>query len=565
MKEQNLGLYETLSKIKPLKSYTAKILLIAFLGTHVPLIALLIYYVINTGYDVRTIFQTLLIALMATLGGTGVTLFALHRLLTPITLTSQSLKKYLNEKVLPNLPTNYTDEAGTLMAGTSLTVRKLDDVINYLSNYDALTSLPNRDSFVERIYSEIKNSSEDSSNLAVVSFGIQKWKEIKNTFGNHSADLFLRFIGKRLSDLGNNFLILSRSGEGEFSLLYRTNPNAISEVETKVAEILSGFKEALPIAGAEIYIHLNAGISFFPKDGNSSEQLLWKAETALHGSIASGNDFGFFTPEQNDRLKEKLTFEKELRDAVAKNEFTVLYQPKVDLQSGRLIGMEALVRWNHPSLGVISPLQFIPLAEETGLIIELGELVLRRACIDLQNWKKKGNPGFLVSVNLSPIQFRKKFLTETILNILKETDTKPEELELEITESALAGDPVSTLEVLNSLHKAGITLSLDDFGTGFSSLSFLSQYPLHTLKIDQSFVKGLSVDSTNGSIVKTILALAESLNLNTIAEGIESEDQRDLLKAQGCGMGQGFLFSKPLPIQDLEDFVKRNAPATLDP
>ncbi|EQA54391.1 putative bifunctional diguanylate cyclase/phosphodiesterase [Leptospira kmetyi] len=556
MKEQNLGLYETLSKIKPLKSYTAKILLIAFLGTHVPLITLLVYYVVNTGYDVKTIIQTLLVALLATLGGTGVTLFALHRLLTPITLTSQSLKKYLNEKVLPNLPTDYTDEAGTLMAGTALTVRKLDDVINYLSNYDALTSLPNRDSFVERIYSEIKKSSEDSSNLAVVSFGIQKWKEIKNTFGNHSSDLFLRFIGKRLADLGNNFLILSRSGEGEFSLLYRTNQNAILEAETKVTGILSGFKETLPIAGEEIYVKLNAGISFFPKDGNSSEQLLWKAEAALQGSIALGNDYGFFTPEQNDKLKEKLTFEKELRDAVAKNEFTVLYQPKVDLQSGHLIGTEALVRWNHPSLGVVSPLQFIPLAEETGLIIELGELVLRRACIDLQNWKKQGNPGFRVSVNLSPVQFRKKFLTETILNILKETNTSPEELELEITESALAGDPVSTLEVLNSLHKAGITLSLDDFGTGFSSLSFLSQYPLHTLKIDQSFVKGLSVDSTNESIIKTILALAESLNLNTIAEGIESEDQRELLKAQGCGMGQGFLFSKPLSIRDLETFVK---------
>ncbi|PKA05248.1 hypothetical protein CH375_06185 [Leptospira ellisii] len=553
MTEQNLGLYETLSKIKPLKSYTAKILLVAFLGTHVPLIALLAYYVIQTGYDVRMIVQTLIVALVATLGGTGATLFALHKLLTPITLTSHCLKKYLNEKVLPNLPTNYTDEAGTLMAGTALTVRKLDEVINYLSNYDPLTSLPNRDSFVERVYSEIKKSSGSGERLFVVSMGIQRWKEIKNTFGNHASDLFLRFIGKRIGDLGKNALILARSGEGEFSLLFHSE--AGNDCEKKVTDILEGFKEALPIAGNELYVGISAGIARYPEDGPTSEQLLWKAEAALNGSVAQGIQYSFFTPELNDRIKEKLTLEKELRDAIAKDQFSVVYQPKVDLKTGALSGMEALVRWNHPQSGTVSPLQFIPLAEETGLIVDLGEWVLRKACIDLQNWKRKGLPGFRVSVNLSAIQFRKKFLTETILSILEETNTSPEELELEITESALAGDPVSTLEVLHSLHKSGITLSLDDFGTGYSSLSSLSQYPIHTLKIDQSFVKGLNEDSTNESIIKTILALAESLNLKTIAEGIESERQKELLTLQGCESGQGFLFSKPLPIESLESFV----------
>lgn len=556
MTEQNLGLYETLSKIKPLKTYTAKILLVAFLGTHVPLITLLAYYVINTGYDVKTIVQTLLVALIATLAGTGGTLYALHKLLAPVTLTSLCLKKYLNEKVLPNLPTDYTDEAGTLMAGTTLTVRKLDEVINYLSNYDPLTSLPNKDSFVERIYSEIKNTNENSGSFAIVSFGIHKWKDIKNTFGNHASDLFLRFVSKRLSDLSSDSVILSRTGESEFSILLPALKSAEKETEAKVIGILEGFKQPIPIAGEEIYPNLKAGIALFPIDGSSAEQLLWKSEAALQGSIALDRDFGFFTSELNDKLKEKLTLEKELRDALSKDQFIVVYQPKVNLKTGQIVGMEALVRWKHPNLGLVSPLHFIPLAEETGLIIPLGELVLRKACDDLQDWKKRGNPSFRVSVNLSPIQFRKKFLTETILRILEETNTTPQELELEITESALAGDPSSTLDVLNSLHRSGITLSLDDFGTGYSSLSSLSQYPIHTLKIDQSFVRGLATDSTSESIVRTILALAESLSLTTIAEGIESEEQKQLLTAQGCEMGQGFLFSKPLSITDLEFLSK---------
>ncbi|RHX86060.1 putative bifunctional diguanylate cyclase/phosphodiesterase [Leptospira stimsonii] len=554
MTEQNLGLYETLSKIKPLKTYTSKILLVAFLGTHVPLITLLAYYVINTGYDVRMIVQTLLIALIATLAGTGATLYALHKLLAPVTLTSLCLKKYLNEKILPNLPVDYTDEAGTLMAGTTLTVRKLDEVINYLSNYDPLTSLPNKDSFVEKIHSEIKNANSDS--LAIVSFGIYKWKDIKNTFGNHASDLFLRFVSKRLSDLSNDSILLGRTGESEFSILFPASKNVESETETRVAEILENFKQPIPIAGEEIYPNLKAGISLFPIDGTSAEQLLWKSEAALQGSIALDRDFDFFTSELNDKLKEKLTLEKELRDALSKDQFLVVYQPKVNLKTGQIVGMEALVRWKHPNLGLVSPLQFIPLAEETGLIIPLGELVLRKACDDLQDWKKRGNPAFRVSVNLSPIQFRKKFLTETILRILEETNTAPQELELEITESALAGDPSLTLDVLNSLHRSGITLSLDDFGTGYSSLSSLSQYPIHTLKIDQSFVRGLSTDSSSESIVRTILALAESLSLTTVAEGIETEEQKRLLTAQGCEMGQGFLFSKPLSITDLEFLSK---------
>ncbi|RHX87326.1 putative bifunctional diguanylate cyclase/phosphodiesterase [Leptospira stimsonii] len=555
MTEQNLGLYETLSKIKPLKTYTSKILLVAFLGTHVPLITLLAYYVINTGYDVRMIIQTLLLALIATLAGTGATLYALHKLLAPVTLTSLCLKKYLNEKILPNLPIDYTDEAGTLMAGTTLTVRKLDEVINYLSNYDPVTSLPNKDSFVEKIHSEIKSA--NSGSLAIVSFGIYKWKDIKNTFGNHASDMFLRFVSKRLSDLSNGSILLGRTGESEFSILFPASKNVESETETKVAEILENFKQPIPIAGEEIYPNLKAGISLFPIDGISAEQLLWKSEAALQGSLALDRDFGFFTSELNDKLKEKLTLEKELRDALSKDQFLVVYQPKVNLKTGQIVGMEALVRWKHPNLGLVSPLQFIPLAEETGLIIPLGELVLRKACDDLQDWKKRGNPAFRVSVNLSPIQFRKKFLTETILRILEETNTDPQELELEITESALAGDPNLTLDVLNSLHRSGITLSLDDFGTGYSSLSSLSQYPIHTLKIDQSFVRGLSTDSSSESIVRTILALAESLSLTTVAEGIESEEQRRLLTAQGCEMGQGFLFSKPLSITDLEFLSKK--------
>ncbi|TGK43419.1 putative bifunctional diguanylate cyclase/phosphodiesterase [Leptospira andrefontaineae] len=561
MSLNGLNFYSYLSKIRILKTYSSKIMLVAFLGTHVPLITLLLFFVISTVQDMQTALKILGIALVATLAGTAATLLALHKLLAPVMLTSKSLNRYLSEKEIPNLPTVFHDEAGSLMADTVTTVRKLDELIHYMTNYDGLSGLPNRDLFLERLSNSLHELSmrEEILSFPVLSLEATHLKQIRSNFGVHMGDLYLRSLVQKLETMLGPETVLARTGDGEFSFFPLPSSSQILETDSEVwaAKIQNSTSSPLHVVDQQISSEIRIGISVFPYDGKSSDQLLWKSETALNQTKLSGNSkIQTYSSEWKERMKEKYLLEKDLRLAISKNQLFIQYQPRIEVQTGKKISAEALLRWNHPEYGVISPTIFIPIAEESGIIGEMGEWVLSKSMEDLGNWKKRGLPPIRISVNLSAKQLEDKNITKKVLDILEKNNLSVEDLELEITESSLITNIQSALEILGELHSWGISLALDDFGTGYSSLSYLSKIPLKTLKVDQSFVRKILTDPNSLAISKTIVALGKSLGLRITAEGVETEVQMRKIKDLGCDEAQGYFLSKPILLEELEKFVQ---------
>ncbi|MEI7012676.1 putative bifunctional diguanylate cyclase/phosphodiesterase [Leptospira licerasiae] len=561
MSLNGLNFYSFLSKIRILKTYSSKIMLVAFLGTHVPLITLLLFFVISTVQDIQTALKILSVALVATLLGTAATLFALHKLLTPVVLTSKSLNRYLNEREIPNLPTIFQDEAGSLMADTVTTVRKLDELIHYMANYDGLSGLPNRDLFLERLGNSLHELSmrEEILSFPVLSLEAAHLKQIRSNLGAHMGDLYLRSLVQKLETILGPETVLARTGDGEFSFFPLPSSSQILETDSEIwaVKIQNSVSSPLTVADQLISSEIQIGISVFPYDGKSSDQLLWKSETALNQAKLSGTSkIQIYSSEWKERMKEKYLLEKDLRVAISKNQLFLQYQPRIEVQTGKKISAEALLRWKHPEYGVISPTIFIPIAEESGIIGEMGEWVLSKSMEDLGNWKKRGLPPMRISVNLSVKQLEDKNITKKVLNILEKNELNVEDLELEITESSLITNTQSALEILAELHSWGISLALDDFGTGYSSLSYLSKIPLKTLKVDQSFVRKILTDPNSLAISKTIVALGKSLGLRITAEGVETELQMRKIKDLGCDEAQGFFLSKPIHLEELERFVQ---------
>lgn len=536
-------------------------MLVAFLGTHVPLITLLLFFVLSTVQDIQTALKILGIALMATLVGTAATLFALHKLLTPVVLTSKSLNRYLSEREIPNLPTVFQDEAGSLMADTVTTVRKLDELIHYMANYDGLSGLPNRDLFLERLSSSLHELSmrEEILSFPILSLEATHLKQIRSNFGVHMGDLYLRSLVQKLETMLGPETVLARTGDGEFSFFPLPSSSQILETDSEIwaGKIQNSVSSPLNVVDQQISSEIQIGISVFPYDGKSSDQLLWKSETALNQAKLSGTSkIQTYSSEWKERMKEKYLLEKDLKLAIPKNQLFIQYQPRIEVQTGKKISAEALLRWNHPEYGVISPTIFIPIAEESGIIGEMGEWVLSKSMKDLGNWKKRGLPPIRISVNLSVKQLEDKNIAKKVLDILEKNNLSVEDLELEITESSLITNIQSALEILGELHSWGISLALDDFGTGYSSLSYLSKIPLKTLKVDQSFVRKILTDPNSLAISKTIVALGKSLGLRITAEGVETEMQMRKIKDLGCDEAQGYFLSKPILLEELEIFVQ---------
>ncbi|MEI1280376.1 bifunctional diguanylate cyclase/phosphodiesterase [Leptospira venezuelensis] len=561
MSLNGLNFYSYLSKIRILKTYSSKIMLVAFLGTHVPLITLLLFFVISTVQDIQTALKILGIALVATLVGTAATLLALHKLLTPVVLTSKSLNRYLSEREIPNLPTVFQDEAGSLMADTVTTVRKLDDLIHYMANYDGLSGLPNRDLFLERLSNSLHELSmrEEILSFPILSLEATHLKQIRSNFGVHMGDLYLRSLVQKLETMLGPETVLARTGDGEFSFFPLPSSSQILETDSEIwaGKIQDSTSSPLNVVDQQISSEIRIGISVFPYDGKSSDQLLWKSETALSQAKLSGTSkIQTYSSEWKERMKEKYLLEKDLKLAISKNQLFIQYQPRIEVQTGKKISAEALLRWNHPEYGVISPTIFIPIAEESGIIGEMGEWVLSKSMEDLGNWKKRGLPPIRISVNLSAKQLEDKNITKKVLDILEKNSLSVEDLELEITESSLITNIQSALEILGELHSWGISLALDDFGTGYSSLSYLSKIPLKTLKVDQSFVRKILTDANSLAISKTIVALGKSLGLRITAEGVETEMQMRKIKDLGCDEAQGYFLSKPILLEELEKFVQ---------
>lgn len=440
--------------------------------------------------------------------------------------------------------------------------------ITRLAYFDSLTGLPNRQSFLERLEREVTRNRREDRRLAVLFMDLDGFKKVNDTMGHGTGDLILQWAADRLrqstrpSDLVSRVdsaaeSELARLGGDEFTVLL---PNLDQSEDALIVahRIREAMRRPFHLEGREVVLTTSIGIALCPDDGESADVLLKHADTAMYHAKEQGRDnCQFYSASLTQHAMQRMNLESDLRLAVERNEFFLHYQPQLDLDSGRIRSVEALIRWQHPTQGLVSPMSFIPVAEENGLIVPIGEWVLRTACSDAAAWLAAGHE-LRVAVNLSPLQFRHPGLVQTVQDILDATGLPPELLELEVTEGALMEDSEITLATLNALRSRGMHLSLDDFGTGYSSMSYLTRLPLNNLKVDQSFVRNLPHDKESLAIVRAIVSLAKAIGLTVTAEGIEDLAQARVLQSFACEMLQGYYISKPIPAQALLPLLNRH-------
>ncbi|HEY9192739.1 MAG TPA: EAL domain-containing protein [Methyloversatilis sp.] len=437
--------------------------------------------------------------------------------------------------------------------------------IRFLAYHDSLTGLANRQMFREMLDHALARSGRIGARCALLYLDLDRLKRINDSFGHTLGDQILREVAGRLvgSVRSADFVgregvdpdeVVARLGGDEFTVLLTdlARPEDAARVATRICEELC---RPLQVAHVELVVTASLGIALFPENGTDAEALLRHADMAMYAAKQRGrNTFEFFTEAMQQQALERLSLEQDLAHAIEAGQFSLHYQPQVDATSGRIVSAEALLRWTHPERGNVSPVQFIPVAEETGFIVPLSEWVVLTACRQIAQWRESGAPVVPVAINLSAINFRSDSLLPVIVHALESTGIPSELLHVELTESAVMHEPESALEKLKALKALGLKLSIDDFGTGYSSLSTLKQFPIDLLKIDRSFVRDLPDDASDGSIVEAILAMAQALSLGVVAEGVETEAQREFLTQRQCGLMQGYLFSRPLPA---EQFLQR--------
>jgi predicted signal transduction protein with EAL and GGDEF domain len=455
-------------------------------------------------------------------------------------------------------------------------LKRQEDRLRYLAYYDPLTSLPNRRSFNEQLNRILKRCRRHKSNAALLFIDLDHFKRINDSIGHGRGDRLLVEIAKRLTvelreDDAINYYTensaedeptdssteIARLGGDEFTVVLSDITDAM-QVERVAKRILDTLSEPIPLQSHNPVVTPSVGIALFPQDGEDPDTLVRNADTAMYAAKASGRAcYRFYDEDMNARAVEQLKMEEELRDAMRNDELELRYQPQVDTRTGEVVSMEALVRWKHPQRGMVSPLEFIPVAERTGQIIELGEWVMGEVARHCQYWDAMGLQSFRVCVNISPLQFNQSNLPQWIAGFLESSGLDARRLELELTESAIMTDAQTNIEKLAQLKELGLELAVDDFGTGYSSLSYLKRFPIDTLKIDQSFVADL-YRPDGAAIVDAIVALSKTLNLRVIAEGIEDKEQLEYLVARGCDLLQGFYFSHPLYPEDVPDMLRHN-------
>lgn len=443
-------------------------------------------------------------------------------------------------------------EHHALLETKRLYERHLEEKVNYLSLYDALTGLPNQHSFKSSCERELSATRNGKRKLAAMFLSVDRFKKIYETLGHGAGDKLLREISCRLTGCIREGDTLAYFGGEEFALLLRNIGGAEDAVKL-IGRVQEALKPVFNLDGQELFITASIGIGLSPDDGVDGQTILKNAAAALDRAKQQGGDqYQFYTADMNAAALKRLSLENDLRRALEREEFIVHYQPQVSAGTGQLTGMEALVRWQHPKLGLVSPAEFIPLAEETGLIVPLGRWVLREACAQSKRWHDEGLAALRVAVNLSARQFEQPDLTEMIAQVLAETGLNPRCLELELTESSVMKDADASAAVLCELKRSGIHISIDDFGTGYSSLSYLNRFPIDKLKVDQSFVREMLSSQSDAAIVRAVITLAHSLKLKVVAEGVETKEQLAFLHLLKCDEMQGYLFSKPLPAEAFE-------------
>ncbi|MCP4284086.1 MAG: EAL domain-containing protein [Gammaproteobacteria bacterium] len=447
--------------------------------------------------------------------------------------------------------------------------KRTERKIHQLAYFDALTGLPNREHFRKQTERALRGAKRNGHRLALIFLDLDDFKYINDTLGHDAGDELLCKIADylqhsiRASDVVAKLgaedacqASLSRLGGDEFTILL---PD-LQEIEAaaKVAErILEQLQNPIKIQGKEFFVTGSMGIALYPNDGESVDLLLKNADIAMYHAKQNGrNSYRFYTAHMEERVQLRLSIESKLKQTLEKEELDLHYQAKVEIGTGRIVGVEALLRWHNPEMGQVSPARFIPVAEETGLIVPIGEWVLNTACQHAKTWRQRGLVPGNVAVNLSSHQFRRGGLVEKVSQALASTGWDAQWLELELTESVIMENAEETIHVLNQLKEMGITLSVDDFGTGYSSMAYLKRFPLDVVKIDQSFVNDITTDASDATIVKAIIGLARGLNLTSIAEGVETEQQLNFLRQNGCDQVQGYLINRPVPAEQMEQLLR---------
>jgi diguanylate cyclase (GGDEF)-like protein len=438
--------------------------------------------------------------------------------------------------------------------------------LEFQANRDTLTGLANRNVLRDRLAQAIAYTHRYGRGLWVLFINLDRFKFVNDTLGHRAGDMLLKKMAGRMQASVRDTDTVARLSADEFVVVLQERERGEEKLSHAVVQrIMDAIAVPAEIEGYEFVVGSSIGIAVSPNDGDDPETLIKHAGIAMYRAKESGrNNFQFYTPSMNERALERLRIEGDLRCALDRNEFVVHYQPQVSLASGRVIGVEALIRWNHPALGMVSPVRFIDIAEEMGLIVPIGTWVTRTACEQSMQWQREGFGPVRVAVNLSARQFYQQDLVATIADVLLETGLPPHLLELELTESMMMTDAAQSAEILGRLKALGVHLSIDDFGTGYSSLSYLKRFPIDLLKIDQSFVRDITVDPDDAAIVTSIISLAHSLRLEVIAEGVETEAQLAYLRTHGCDCMQGYYFSRPVPHQEVAQILRHNSARPLN-
>jgi diguanylate cyclase (GGDEF)-like protein len=429
--------------------------------------------------------------------------------------------------------------------------RRAEAALAFMARHDALTELPNRTLFQERLIEAIAVARRGPQ-CALLCLDLDHFKAINDTLGHPVGDNLLRAVADRLSAAVRNIDTVARLGGDEFAII-QTDLGSPDHAAMLANRIITALREPFDIDGHRVVTGTSIGIAIATRDGTSSDTLLMNADIALYLAKAEGRGtFRFFEPEMDRQVQARRKVEMDLRNALQADEFDLHYQPVLDLQSGRVAGFEALIRWNHPARGMVSPGDFIPIAEETGLIIPIGEWVLRRACLDAAAWPRDVE----IAVNLSPAQFKGGQLLNSVRQALAISRLDPNRLELEITESVLLQNSEDTLTLLHQLRGLGIRIALDDFGTGYSSLGYLRSFPFDKIKIDRTFVRDIDDNAGSAVIVGAVVGIARALGMTTVAEGVETANQLAVVGRQGCALVQGYLFSRPRPVGDVPALIR---------
>jgi diguanylate cyclase (GGDEF)-like protein len=440
-------------------------------------------------------------------------------------------------------------------------VRQRTAEVEHLAYYDTLTDLPNRLLFEDRLAQALTLAQRNRQILGTLFLAIDRFKKINDTLGHAVGDLLLKDVAERVKHCISECDTVARFDGEEFAVLL-TRVTGTEDLVAISRSINEALKPSFLLAGQEIYVTASIGISLFPFDGEDLGTLLKNAGAALYrAKMQGGNDYQFYTSDMNARALKRLALESSLRRAVEHEEFVLHYQPIIEIESRKIVGMEALVRWQHPKFGLLAPAEFIPMAEDTGLILLLGAWVLRTACAQARSWQQAGCGDLRIAVNVSARQFQDKNLPDTVVQILSETGLDSSYLELELTESSIMQNPESAVKTMTELREMGVKISIDDFGTGYSSLGYLKRLPIDILKLDRSYVNGATTDPDDAALVMAIISLAHNLKLRVIAEGVETEEHVRFLRLLRCDGGQGYLFGKPMPADLFQALIGAEDPS----